>query len=1356
MNHRILGMDIGSTAVKIVIIDHSGTAEFTWYALHHGKPQETLRRGLQTVPRALHVGIAQIGATGSGSRRLQEGQVSSYSELSCQSTWAATRYPQVNTLLEMGGQEAKLLRFTDEGVRIDMSSDCSAGTGSFLEHQAQRLDLELECYQEALKHYARIPRIAGRCSVFAKTDIIHLQQEGASIHDILVGLCYAVARTFKGSVIKKHEVRTPVAFVGGVARNRAMVQALTEVLKLDEPLLVPDECALTGAYGAALQAASDAGAAMGFETLINVLEQLEQRNAAIRTSGWPPLSWQDSAGAGAATLPTGAALETLRASGVYLGIDVGSTSTNVALLSHEGVLLDFRYLPTAGRPLEVVRAGLLELEQSVGTAAVLGVGVTGSGRYLTGEFVGADLVRDEITAQARAAKAYDPSADTVIEIGGQDSKFIRLQHGAVIDFEMNKVCAAGTGSFLEEQARKLEVPVEQMGALALTSSRPEHLGERCTVFMESSLSTRLLQGALLNDLVAGLCYGVAANYLNRVAGGKQVGERIVFQGGVAHNTGVVAALRQLTGKAVTAVPHAGITGCIGAALLVMDAGIRQSHFIGFPALPERPLASPKAAAVSSPEHPAQAGSPANAASPAEPELFALRTQRYLAGYAPARVPGHKTIGIPRVLFIHKMFPMFRTLFSHLGYTVILSRATDETIVKASQEYSFEEACFPVKLINGHVADLLEQGVDYVFLPNVVTMKHPVSRTRQDYPCAFMQQAALTVKLAMNLEQRGVELLNPTLSFKFGKLYMMKTFVKLGLKLGSSPPNTIRGVKKAFQVFTAFDSGLEAMGREYLSKISASEKVFVLMTRPYGVMDPVLNMQIPRKLHQMGCRVIPMDVLPVHHYDINDDYPNMYWPFGQHVLAAAQIIRNTPNLYAVYLTNHGCGPDTIISHFVQQEMQGKPYLHIEVDEHSSGVGIQTRLEAFLNSLDSANQQSTPPQRLSSATSTRLKPASEEAATLLLPNWGSYSRIAAQYLGQQGYRVEVLPQTTATSLSRGRQFSISKEYFTMVALLGDVFTYLERHPDSATAFVVPATEGAEAHGLYGQLLQRELLQAGQTQAVLTPFLEDMLGSGSSWGGDSRGIFERLLAVDWLEYLLSRCGGHTAADIEALELYHHALDTLEVWFRDTDKANNLASVMALYAQPENISIGLVGEPWALCNRGLMAEVEERLHRLGATLYRPAVSELLLTHLLIKRQESAAKKEGRRYLTLTGHYRAAAALYRNYGKRVAGSHRCFIQPEQIVRNADPGLKYFFAGLAQHRTGKPKLMRQQGMNAVMHFSGMYENTGIITSLLSGASARAAGLPWLNFSYDGRLTQKDELMLEAFVSSIRPTLSPRP
>ena len=427
-----------------------------------------------------------------------------------------------------------------------MNSICAAGTGSFLDQQARRIGvpIENEFGAMALKSVDP-PRIAGRCSVFAKSDMIHHQQIATPLHDIVAGLCFALARNFRSNVARSKEIKKPVVFSGGVAANTGMIRAFRETLNLiDGDLIIPQHHSAMGAIGAVYYAQANNLNMNHFQGISKLEEYLS--GAATEFISLPPLKESAAEYRKVVHFVKNGKDKT----GVYLGLDIGSLSTNVVLIDKEHRVVARRYLPTAGKPLEAIRQGLTEVFDEVGEdIVVLAAGTTGSGRYLTGDFIGADNIVNEITAQATAAIDYDPTVDTIFEIGGQDSKYISIENGVVVDFEMNKVCAAGTGSFLEEQAEKLNINiVEEFGCMALKSDCPVKLGDRCTVFMESDLNSFMQKGARNENLVGGLAYSIVYNYLQKVVGDRRIGNKIFFQGGVTNNKAVVAAFEQVTGK----------------------------------------------------------------------------------------------------------------------------------------------------------------------------------------------------------------------------------------------------------------------------------------------------------------------------------------------------------------------------------------------------------------------------------------------------------------------------------------------------------------------------------------------------------------------------------------------------------------------------------------------------------------------------------------------------------------------------------------------------------------------------------------------------------------------------------------
>ena len=571
------GFDIGSISINTVIMDSDGKIVLDRYDYNHGKPFDKLKEILDELEGSYDKKqFEHLSFTGTGGKLAAELLGGSYvNEIVAQSTSVSKLYPQVRTIIEMGGEDSKLI-FMDEVDKnasrlsdFELNTLCAAGTGSFLDQQANRIGISIENeFGELSLKSENPPRIAGRCSVFAKSDMIHLQQIATPVHDIVAGLCFAVARNFISSLGRGKTIKFPVMFQGGVSSNIGMVRAFKDLLNAGEgDLLIPDHNTSMGAMGAVLhnlaEGVPDEQSYLGTGKLDEYIHGEKSRGKSFAPLQTPESDIHKEV----YKIP-----ESKEKYEVYLGLDIGSLSTNVVLIDDQNRVVARRYLPTASKPLEAIRKGMSEIYEEIGERVVVkGAGTTGSGRYLTGDFIGADLIRNEITAQATAAIAFDPEVDTIFEIGGQDSKYISIDKGVVVDFEMNKVCAAGTGSFLQEQAEKLDINIiEEFGKMALGADKPAGLGDRCTVFMESDLNAFQQKGVEKDNLVGGLAYSIVHNYIQKVVRKKRVGEHILFQGGVTNNLAVVAAFEKVTGKKIHIPPHFDVTGAIGAAMLARD------------------------------------------------------------------------------------------------------------------------------------------------------------------------------------------------------------------------------------------------------------------------------------------------------------------------------------------------------------------------------------------------------------------------------------------------------------------------------------------------------------------------------------------------------------------------------------------------------------------------------------------------------------------------------------------------------------------------------------------------------------------------------------------------------------------
>ena len=729
-----LGMDIGTSTVKLVLLKNQ-EIEKQWMAVHHGTPFVCLKKGLSALELDADTPFS-LCVTGSNTEALleQDSAIPSLGDIPAIVEGVRWIIPQVGSVIEIGSQGARFITdLQSRALQFSVNEHCAGGTGSFFEDQMSRVGCKLEDYSSLVEQAQSVPRLSGRCAVFAKTDIIHRQQEGVSTPDILLGLCYAMIRNYKVTIVRRLPICKPVVFCGGVTCNAGVIRAIRDVFGLsEEELIVPEFARYEAALGAALKAS-------GSFTLRQLNDSLDRTLTTHHMVGTlPKLELRPGT-----SLAEPNATKIIPESGCALGIDIGSTSTDLVLVGADGELVDFQYLRTAGDPEGAVRKGLASIRQRFGDIRFTAVGVTGSGRERVGKRIGADAVRDEITAQAKGAAHWVPEVDTVFEIGGQDSKYISIQNGEVVDFQMNKICAAGTGSFVEEQAARMGIPLAEFGPLALSSEHPASLGERCTVFIETAIASASAEGISRADIAAGLCHSIVQNYLHKVVGSKPVGQHIVLQGGVDYNPGIVAAFQSAYGDRIQVSPVFSISGAYGAALLAHEAvGDAPSRFVGF-------------------DSPAQDAEDSRSAEIQKNiDFYKQADKLLLEGYTGKRDPRKKTVGVPFALMIHKFFPMANAFFTSLGFNVVLTDPTSEETIRLAQQTAQGETCYPVKLIYGHMQQLIDQKVDYIFLPTIHTMKHEKSRVKHNYGCVYMQTAAASIAKALDIESKGITLLSP--------------------------------------------------------------------------------------------------------------------------------------------------------------------------------------------------------------------------------------------------------------------------------------------------------------------------------------------------------------------------------------------------------------------------------------------------------------------------------------------------------------------------------------------------------------------------------------------------------------------
>lgn len=1399
MNY-IAGIDAGSISVKVAVLDETGTILGTVYRRHGGKPVETavelLNETLQSYPS-----LSAIATGSTGKIIAQRLGIPHINELIAHAASTQRLFPEVRTIIEMGGEDSKLILLNDNSIEdFSLNSVCAAGTGSFLDQQAERMRLSIEEFSQQALLSKSPPRVAGRCSVFAKSDMIHLQQIATPVHDIVAGLCFAVARNFIGSIVRNRPMPKQIAFMGGVALNRGVVRAFSELLGVDD-LVIPDPPTVMGAIGSAIKGLEDKSAVVITQDLLNSLDTV----AFYDDQPLPPLV-QAGDSFNERHLHAGVPMDSIedqeanrakvadlaeQAGGkipAFMGIDVGSISTNVVVVDQDGTVLSKRYLRTAGRPIEAVMTGLTEVGYEVADFVdILGVGTTGSGRYMIADFVNADIVKNEITAQARAASFIDPTVDTIFEIGGQDSKYIMLKDGVITDFEMNKACAAGTGSFLEEQAERLSIPIKgEFARQALTSQAPCRLGERCTVFMENSLMDMLQRGAAKNDLVAGLAYSIVINYINRVVNGRRVGQNVFFQGGTAFNKSVVAAFEKYLKIKVTVPPNHDVTGAIGMALIARDHAKTTDHpsnFRGFDIV-NRSYAMSSFECKSCDNHceinrvTLEGESEAlfyggrcekydirKRQKSSLPDLFAFREEalnkahnEYLKPFLEKGARAKRgIIGLPRIFFMHDYLPYYSTLLWELGFEVALSPRTDKKTINLGVHASLADTCFPAKASLGHVKYLIDEGIKTLFVPSFVTMVPQGEPFDYGHTCPLTQSFPYQCRTAFKEDKPNI--VAPIIRIKYGDKVLAQHLLEALAPFGVSKNELTAAMAKASAAQKAFTSSLKDCGRQILDNITA--RTLVIVGRPYNAFDMGMNLEIPKKLATLNVQAIPMDFLPDE--EIYNDWPEMYWRSGQRILRAARAIKKNPKLHPLFIGNFSCGPDSFIQKFFDVEMEGKPYLHIEIDEHSADAGVITRCEAFLDSLemqeltgkvDNLKTYSKPSERV-----TFIKQTGKR--TVFMPPMCDHAHTMAAAFHANGVDAEVMPPTDAEAMALGRKFTSGKECYPFAVTTGDILKQVLA-PDfqaDKVAFLMFGGSGPCRFGQYNVVQRMILDRIGFGHVPILAPMQDM-DFYAELGLMGKDFLKRgwmaTVAADLMTKCLHETRPYEREKGATDALYKESLEYL----CKAIAAPNLSGIVDSLGKirrdfehlPKNKEtrpiIGIVGEIFVRSNNFSNEDLVRRIEDLGGEVWLASVDEWI--YYINWESKQNAKRRGRWSTILQiklqdyMQKRIAHALEAPFSGYLKTIHDP--NTEAILAHSLPYLHHSFRGEAVLSVGKAvDMVTRSGASGVINVMPFGCMPGSVVAGILPKVAKQYQAPVISIPFDGSASPTMQLQLEAFM-----------
>lgn len=1105
---KTLGLCIGASNISLVLVarEEGGRIEVLQARTipHEGNPRQTIAKLVDSELLRSADGLAVTG------RKLKN-MLKAPSIAEPEAVEHAYRYlqsscPDVDAIVSAGGETFMAYGLDRNGriINVHTGNKCASGTGEFFLQQIKRMDLSVQdavAGAELDEPY----KVAGRCSVFCKSDCTHALNKGASKGKVTAGLCRMMAVKII-ELLKKFRPRK-VILVGGASANTAMLSCLRQEIK---ELYVPDYATCFEALGAALWALESPVKPMG-EDYEGLLQQ-----GASSFSFLPPL--KDS-------LPQVTFKEAARGvaragDSCILGLDVGSTTTKaVVLRTSDNAILAGCYLRTNGDPIQAARNCYRDLNtQLVEQITITGLGVTGSGRQIAGLHALTPAVINEIIAHAAAAVYYDPRVDTIFEIGGQDAKYTYLTNGVASDYAMNEACSAGTGSFLEEAAREsLDIQTEDIGEMALGSARPPNFSDQCAAFISSDIKSAIQEGIEIEDLAAGLVYSICLNYINRVKGNRAVGHKVFMQGGVCYNKAVPAAMAALTGKEIIVPPEPGLMGAFGVALEV-----KSKQELGLLAVMEFDLAELAARDVSHGKPFTCAGGKDKCDRKCLINIIQIKGKKYPFGGACNKYvnliqdrqtldteqydlvklreklvfdkygrdrgtqilpPNGKTVALNDSLMTNTLFPLYYNFFTAMGFEVVAGGEVDgESVERRGAEF-----CFPVEIAHGTLGSLCKKNPDVYFLPHIRSMRVP-GGIEASVTCPLVQAEPYYLRTTFK-ELKDKVVLSPVLSFSSGYEQEQDSFVAIGRQLGVRARDAGRAFDLAVQAQGAFHDECRQRGEAFLAELEANpeETAVVLFGRPYNAFTRKANMGIPQKFATRGYRIIPYDFLP---YDGEEPDEGMYWAQGQMILKAAKFVHRHPQLFGSYITNFSCGPDSFLVGYFRGLMGQKPSLTLELDSHTADAGLDTRIEAFLDVVKShveINRHSQPavaraftPARIIIENNKTLVvssrgekyPLTDPRVHVLVPSMGDLgSRLIAATLRHAGVNASPVPSPTSRELKLGKGHASCKECLPLILTVGSLMSYLETrvNKDEILIYFMPKTSGPCRFGQYNVLIK-----------------------------------------------------------------------------------------------------------------------------------------------------------------------------------------------------------------------------------------------------------------------------------------------
>ena len=1220
-----VGIDVGSTTVKIVVMNQDLEVLYSTYKRHFSDTKNTVCECLEELVKKFADYDMTIALTGSGALSVSEflGLPFIQEVVACKRT--VEKYiPQTDVVIELGGEDAKIIYF-GKSIEQRMNGTCAGGTGAFLDQMATLLNTTTPGLNELAKNYNTIYPIASRCGVFAKTDIQPLLNEGAAKEDIAASIFQAVVNQTISGLACGRPIRGKVAFLGGpLSYLSELRKRFIETLSLtDDEIIVPEDAHLLVAKGATLDSVQYNP--ISIEKLKSKIELLKNYHDTASDSLKPLFTIENEYKEfkerhSKHNVPK---RDLEKFSGdCFIGIDAGSTTSKIVLIDEEANLLYSSYKNNEGKPLQTVIGMLKELYSVLPKKAVIRyAGSTGYGEKLIQTALNLEIGEIETIAHYTAAKKFMPNATSIVDIGGQDMKYIKIKNGAVDNIMLNEACSSGCGSFIETFAKSLNLSIEEFVEEAIKSNRPVDLGSRCTVFMNSKIKQAQKEGYTVGDISAGLSYSVIKNAIQKVMKIRDVetlGDSIVVQGGTFYNDAVLRAFELIVGKEVIRPDIAGLMGAYGIACLAKDEfDLNNDKKYVSRISKNEELDNLQVTVVHTRCHGCEnnclltinefssgkrfisgnrceRGAGIEKSKTQIPNLYKYKYQR-LFQYRPLEEENAKrgTIGIPRVLNIYEDYPFWFTLFTNLGFRVVLSEKSDrKTYEKGMESMPSESVCYPAKLSHGHIVSLINQGVKTIFYPCMMYSRKEDPEANNKYNCPIVVSYSEVLKNNVEeLKSQGIKFLNPFLPFDrqglVKRLYELEEFKEYKF----TKKELKQAVEKAEQEYQRYKADVRKKGEETLAYIKEHNiKGIVLAGRPYHI-DPEINHGIDTMITTLGLCVLSEDSIahlstvkrPIRVVD--------QWVYHSRLYRAADVVGNNKNLELVQLNSFGCGVDAVTTDQVEEILAsfGKMYTLIKIDEVNNLGAIRIRIRSLIASMNKRSKIQ--PKCIGKYEIQKVEFTKEmkKDYTILVPQMAPiHFEIFEKVLQSEGYKVKLLRECTPHTVETGLKYVNNDACYPSILTIGQLLEEVEsgEYDTNKLALMMSQTGGGCRATNYIGFIRKALRDAGYPNIPVISFNFVGLEKNSGFKITLPLVNKLIKAViygDLLQKLLYKNRAYEVNKGETEKLYHEWLEkckklSVEATVKEFnqslyDMVNDFEKI-ELDTSIEKPKVGIVGE--------------------------------------------------------------------------------------------------------------------------------------------------------------------------------------